>query len=93
MLSPGETCLIGKWLTRGGSVVADDTCLRIEALVSEQLVQLAQTSDGWSKLFRDPADGRLWEHSYPQAGIHGGGPPSLQCISSHVALAKFGVAA
>jgi len=93
MLSPDETCLIGNWSVRGDEVVADDTCLRIGVLVSEQLVQLAQTSDGWSKLFRDPADGRLWEHSYPQAEMPGGGPSSLLCISRQAARAKYGVAA
>jgi hypothetical protein len=93
MLSPDETCLTGKWFVHGDGVVADDICVRIGVLASGQLAQLAQTSDGWSKLFRDPADGRLWEHSYPQAEIHGGGPPSLQCISSQAARAKYGVTA
>jgi hypothetical protein len=93
MLGPDETCLIGEWVARDGRVVADDTCHRVETLVSEQLVQLAQTADGWSKLFRDPADGRLWEQSYPQGEMHGGGPPSLQCVSHQVALAKYGIEA
>jgi hypothetical protein len=65
MLGPDETCLIGEWVARDGRVVADDTCHRVETLVSEQLVQLAQTADGWSKC-QIPCDNiqqRVWRLS------------------------------
>ena len=93
MLLPGETALVGQWLSQGASVAGDATCRRIESLIGEYLVSVARSLDGWCVLYRDPADGRLWEHTYPQGHLHGGGPPALHCISTSDAMAKYGYAA
>ena len=90
MIDPGESALIGQWLAHGTLVVADETCHRIDALVASHLIVLATSADGWSALYRDPADGRLWERTYPHSDWHGGGPPSLQCISLAQARATYG---
>ena len=90
MIETRETALIGQWHTEGARVVADHTCLRIESLVSSHLVEVSRSGDGWSTLFLDPADGRLWERTFPQSQFHGGGPPSLHQISSDRAMATYG---
>ena len=93
MLKPSETSLIGQWLSHDGQVVADESCRRIRNLVAEHLIQVARSPDGWSSLYRDPADGRLWEHTYPESGLHGGGPPALMWLSPKQALARYGIGA
>jgi immunity protein 27 of polymorphic toxin system len=93
MLKPDETALIGHWLVQGVTVVADETCRRIETLLSGQLVEMGHTRDGWSTLFRDPIDGRLWERTYPQSHMQGGGPPALHWVAPELALAKYDLGA
>lgn len=93
-LRPDETLLIGSWLLRGDSVVGDAICNRIEALLANVLVHVADDpkSGGWESLFRDPLDGRFWERFYPQGEMHGGGPPSLRCLSASDASVKYSLA-
>ena len=86
-LDANETKLIGEWVTSGTSVVADETCNRIEWLVKDILVEVAVGN--WQKLFRDPDDGRFWEMIYPQSELHGGGPPSLINISEDEASSRY----
>jgi Immunity protein 27 len=89
-LRPDETDLLGKWQIVGGEVVADDTCKRIQHLISSYLIQAAIDKSGWEKLFKDPQDGRYWELTYPQGEMHGGGPPRLTCLSLEQAKSKYG---
>jgi hypothetical protein len=72
-------------------VEADDTCRRIEHLTSRVLTKIAVSKlyGAWETLFQDPGDGRLWERTYPESGLHGGGPPRLKAISHSEALEKF----
>ena len=81
LLEPHESLLIGNWNEKKGKVVADDVCRRIEALVREHLEKVAAREGGWTVLFKDPNDGRLWELSYPQGELQGGGPPRLALLS------------
>ena len=90
MIDSRESTLIGQWIANGSRVVADEACVRIEALVANHLTQVAHSADGWSTLFQDPADGRLWERTFPQGDMHGGGPPALHCLSSEQARAAYG---
>ena len=90
MLNADENVLVGAWVTRGSTVVADDACRRIETLVVAHLVQVARSPDGWSTLYRDPNDNRLWQHTYPNSHLHGGGPPALHCISPEQATDTYG---
>jgi hypothetical protein len=89
MINAHESSLVGQWLTQDSLVVADETSHRIELLTSNYLVELASSSDGWSTLFKDPVNGRLWERTYPQSQLQGGGPPALNCIEISVARTKY----
>lgn len=84
-----ETDLVGAWVLVDGRVVADETARRIDSLIARTLTRLAATPDGWSTLYRDAADGRLWERTYPQSEMHGGGPPRLSWIGEEEATAKY----
>ena len=90
-LQSDEIVLTGNWLVEGGRVVADEVCRRIEWLVESQLERLGTDSSGWDTLYRDPRDGRLWEHTYPQSHMHGGGPPELKVVTAESAVAKYRV--
>ena len=92
LLGPDEKVIEGRWLPVGKKIVADDAASRIEALVAGPLTLVATSADGWSKLFRDPRDGRFWEHTYPQCEMHGGGPPRLEVISPDAARLRYSVA-
>ena len=88
-LLPDETYLTGHWEIRGNAVVADEACRRIKQLIAEQLNRIAVAGGGWEILYQDPADGRLWELTYPQGEMQGGGPPSLGVLSAGQARAKY----
>jgi hypothetical protein len=92
MIKPNETCVVGHWLVADGQVVGDQGCFRIEELIADHLDHVAHSPDGWSSLYRDPLDGRLWERTYPQGQSHGGGPPSLVVVTQEQAFAKYGFA-
>ncbi len=91
-LRPEETEVTGHWVFDGRTMHADDVCERIEFLTSQALEWLAFSKDygAWETLYRDPADGRLWERTYPQGDLQGGGPPRLSTISPEDAAAKYG---
>ena len=57
-LLPDEIGLPGRWQLVAGKMVADDTCRRIQQLISEQLAKIATDSTGWHALYRDPQDSR-----------------------------------
>lgn len=83
-LSPYETELVGKWVDENGKVIGDETCQRINELTNGglELIQDHPRHGGWSRLYQDRSDGRFWELSYPQSHMHGGGPPTLRCLST-----------
>ena len=85
-----ETLLVGTWDVPEGRVVPDHTCVRIDVLVRTHFEELGRDASGWDVLFRDPDDGRLWELTYPQSELHGGGPPQLRCLLVDEARAKYG---
>jgi len=66
---------------------------RIHYLVTYRLERLGIDASGWETLYRDPQDGRLWEHTYPHGSMHGGVPPALHVISPQAAAAKYGAPA
>ena len=90
-IAPAETLLEGRWITAGGAVQADEVAVRIERLIADYLKFRAAHDGGWSKLFRDPADGRYWELTFPSSHVHGGGPPRLENISDAAAHSRYGV--
>lgn len=80
----------GRWDLKDGKVVSDVASRRIRWLVEHYLVRLGTDPTGWDVLHRDPADGRLWELTYPQSDTHGGGPPRLACLDTGEAVRKYG---
>jgi hypothetical protein len=88
-LGPDETSLSGQWALAGDQIVPDEVAKRIQFLIKDHLVQLATDPTGWDVLYRDPADGRFWELSYPSSELHGGGPPQLTLIDSSKACDKY----
>jgi len=51
---------------------------QIDGLLSNDLIEVAAANDGWRKLYRHRVTGSLWELSYPQGEMHGGGPRRLR---------------
>jgi hypothetical protein len=84
--------LTGKWLFSDGQMHGDATEDRIHWLIKNVLIKLRDSPEygAWETLFRDPADGRLWERTYPNGGLQGGGPLQLECIGQIEAAEKYG---
>lgn len=91
-MHPSENEIVGRWVQQGDSVVEDEQCKRIHALIEEHFEQLAVSpeSGSWETLFVDHRDGRYWERTYPQSHMHGGGPPKLVNRSDEEAHRKYG---
>ncbi len=88
-LDPNEQRLEGQWLKVNAKVVADETSRRIEELISTELTKVAASEDGWDTLYIDNRDGRKWELTYPHKEWHGGGPPTLTCLTDTDVRAKY----
>ncbi|MGA2852135.1 MAG: Imm27 family immunity protein [Terracidiphilus sp.] len=88
-INPNELEIIGAWTMINGRMTEDETSHRIHLLVQEELRCIATAADGWEKLYRDPLDGRLWELTYPNGEMQGGGPPTLVLIGPGKALEKY----
>lgn len=88
-LSNKEEKLIGKWIYENGSIHKDKVSDQIEWLINNQLKRIGTDKSGWDVLYIDPADNRLWELTYPESEMQGGGPPTLICISNEEAKQKY----
>jgi hypothetical protein len=88
-ISPEETEIIGSWETVAGRVTKDEQAHRVESLVRGYLKPVANSSGGWERLFKDPADGRFWELTYPNSELHGGGPPKLAVLTKEEATRRY----
>jgi hypothetical protein len=84
-----ETVITGGLIMREGKVLGDENCERIDELRRTHLKYLCHDASGWDKLYYDPDDGRLWEFTYPQSHLQGGGPPQLQFIMVEEARKKY----
>lgn len=92
MIAGDERLLVGRFLTAGAVLKPDEIEQRIEILLSSWLVHLADdpVTGAWRRLYKDPSDGRLWELTFPQGEIHGGGPRCLKAIAPYEATNTFG---
>jgi Immunity protein 27 len=90
-LMPDETDLIGNWIKKGSRVVADSIEMRIDELITHDLLKIAISPECgvWETLYRDPNDGRYWELTYPHGEMHGGGPRRLHYLANDAATAKY----
>jgi len=88
---PEEDMLVGRWVETANGLVGDEACTRIESLIEHSFELVAEHPEegGWRTLYRDPRYGQLWERTYPQSHMHGGGPPSLSRISTEQAKTEF----
>jgi hypothetical protein len=91
-IEPHETELTGNWIVEDGRARGDAVCQRVEWLTQSFLVKIADSrqSGGWETLYHDPIDGRLWERTYPNGEMHGGGPPRLAFLTPEEAAKKYG---
>lgn len=92
-LQPDEIVLTGSWVVQNGQVLGDAICERIKWLISHHLQKIAISPQwgAWEILYQDPDDGRYWERTYPQSGLHGGGPPQLRFLTVKEAKQKYGL--
>lgn len=88
---PQEKEIVGAWELQQGVVKASEAARRIDDLVERYLESVAASTDGWSRLFRDPSDGRYWELTYPEGSSHGGGAPRLTNISREDAASRYDI--
>jgi hypothetical protein len=88
-LLPHETEIHGQWIYGDGPPRADSNCERVTFLTARVLVRVGVTDDGWETLYRDPSDNRLWERTYLQSELHGGGPPTLRHLRDDEARTKY----
>ena len=92
-VTPDENEIVGEWVLDGTRLQKNVAAERIEHLTSEVFEKIAVSKEagGWETLFRDPADGRLWERTFPKGHMHGGGPPRLAVISAETAKRKYSI--
>jgi hypothetical protein len=74
-----EKEIIGRWLFKNGKVVADSNCNLIESMIKNDLKEIEVSEDGWTKRYQE-RNGSIWELTYPESHLHGGGPPKLTRI-------------
>ncbi len=93
LLEPAETEIVGNWVLVDRHVERDEACERVHWLIEHSFDQLAYDPQWglWETLFRDRTDGRYWERTYLQGEMHGGGPPSLRCLTAAEASKKYGI--
>jgi hypothetical protein len=88
-IKPEEIEIVGGWVLRDGRMHKDEVSNRIEMILASELQKLATSQDGWERLYRDPNDERLWELTYPQSEMQGGGPRALIVNSPEAAAQKY----
>ncbi|WP_200974468.1 Imm27 family immunity protein [Echinicola sp. 20G] len=74
-----EKEIIGKWVFKDGKTVADANCHLIESMIKNDLKEFENSEDGWTRRYKH-ANGSIWELTYPESHLHGGGPPKLSRI-------------
>jgi hypothetical protein len=74
-----EKEIIGKWVFKNGEVLADSNCKIIESMIENDLKELELSEDGWTKRYIGK-NGAIWELTYPESHLQGGGPPKLTQI-------------
>jgi hypothetical protein len=70
----------GKMVRRGDSATINDW-------LAHKLVKVRTDPTGWVTLYRHRDTGLLWELSYPQGEMYGGGPRRLRCLGNGPATA------
>jgi hypothetical protein len=92
-LMPDETEISGHRVIRSRTVTEDPNESRIEWLIANSFIRIRESDSGWSTLYRDRWDGRLWELRYPASESHGGGPKQIRLVEEFEAQEKYGATA
>lgn len=88
---PNETIIIaGNIALPDGTFVSDASNLRISDLCNHYLIRLGARAGAKGVLYRDPADGRLWERIFPHGEVQGGGLDYLQVVDDLAARIEYG---
>jgi hypothetical protein len=70
-------------------LMRNEPCTRIEQLIANRLVQIADRNHGWTILYQDPIDLTYWELIYPDGEIYGSGPFILTQVSIEKVRTKY----
>jgi len=85
----GTTRIAGAQVETDEGPRKDKAWKRINFITNVRFEKVASADGGWSTLYRDPDDGRLWEKIYPKGHRHGGGPPLLRVRSAEKARETY----
>lgn len=88
-LEPNESRLLEAWVVNGSTIFRDAVGDRIDWLLANGMEKVAIDSSGWSTLYVDTGDRRMWEVTYPQSELQGGGPRLLQIVKPEDAKERF----
>ena len=90
-LEKDEVLLRGESFFNNGKFTVNDVVKRIDYLIENVLTKIASRDAGWTKLYRDDADGRYWELFYDRDNLRSEGPPTLKYIPEAEAKEKYNI--
>jgi len=88
-IAGSETSIVEQWEFIDKMVTTNEQGKRIDWLIRNYLRKVATDESGWEVLYVDPEDGRVWELTFPNSEMQGGGPRLLMLISKKDASAKY----
>lgn len=68
------------WSFENGEVVNRGDGAAINDLLATKLEKIGTHDEGWTTIYRHRETQQVWELSYPQSEMHGGGPRRLRLI-------------
>lgn len=68
------------WKSDGTRMVARGDTAAIDDMLESKLEKQKADASGWYVLYRHRDTGQLWELTYPQSHMQGGGPRLLRCL-------------
>jgi hypothetical protein len=90
-LKPHEFEIVGNWVMKDNKMTGDDNERRIAWLIENVFEELGKGEGGWSTIYQDRGDQRLWELTHPQGEMHSGGPRRLVVLSLDEVARKYGL--
>ena len=70
------------WAVEGGNVVARGDAAAIDDMLASSLEKVGSEEGGWTTIYRDRETNDVWELTYPQSHMHGGGPRRLRLLKN-----------
>ncbi len=77
-MSTSSKVLRDIWVNSGGDVIAEGDAGTIDDWLAGKLERIAGADGGWRILYRNRETACYWELTYPDSGLHGGGPRVLR---------------